>query len=74
MEFLWDDNNTAHIGEHGIPPKLAEQVFWAGVDTMRPSRVRHRYVIEAEVQGQLYRLVFDISASETIYPITCFPL
>lgn len=49
-------------------------VFWAGVDDMRTSRVRHRYVIEAEVDGRLYRLICDISASETVYPITRFPL
>ena len=74
MEFLWDDNNTAHIGAHGVSPELTERVFWAGVDDMRASQVRHRYVIEAEVDGRLYRLICDISASEAIYPVTCFPL
>ena len=74
MEFLWDDNNTAHIGAHGVSPDLTERVFWAGVDNMQATRVRHRYLIEAEVDGRLYRLICDISASEAFYPITCFPL
>lgn len=74
MKFLWDDNNTAHIEAHGVSPELAERVFWAGVDHMHASRTRHRYVIEAEVDGRLYRLLCDISATETIYPVTCFPL
>jgi uncharacterized DUF497 family protein len=74
MEFLWDANNTEHIKAHGVSPDLAERVFWAGVDQMRASRVRHRYLIEAEVDGRIYRLLCDISAAETIYPITCFPL
>ncbi len=74
MEFVWDDNNTAHIGSHGVSPELAERVFWAGVDTMRASRMRHRYLIEAEVDGRMYRLVCDIGIAETIYPVTCFVL
>jgi len=53
---------------------LLERVFWAGVDGMQASRVRHRYVIEAEVDGRPYRLIFDVSASDTVYPVTCFPL
>lgn len=74
MEFLWDENNTEHLEQHGVSRELAERVFWAGVDHMRASRLRHRYLIEAEVDGRLYRLVCDISASEAIYPVTCFPL
>ena len=74
MEFLWDKNNTGHIGMHGVSPELAESVFWAGADNMHASQTRHRYLIEAEVDGRLYRLICDISASGTIYPIACFPL
>lgn len=74
MDFLWDENNSAHILAHGIDQELAEKVFWAGIDDMHASRVRHRYLIEAEVQGRLFRLVCDISKSGTVYPITCFPL
>ncbi len=74
MEFLWDDNNTAHIETHGVSTELAERVFWAGVDNMYASRTRHRYVIEAEVDGRHYRLLCDISAAGMIYPVTCFPI
>ena len=74
MEFLWDRNNTEHIRSHGVSQALVEEVFRSGVDNMRPSRTRHRYVIEAFVEGQNYRLICDISAAETIYPVTCFHL
>ena len=37
MEFLWDKNNTGHIGMHGVSPELAESVFWAGADNMHAS-------------------------------------
>jgi uncharacterized DUF497 family protein len=73
MQFLWDANNTAHIGKHGVSPELAERVFWAGVDNMWASRVRHRYVVEAEVDGRIYRMICDISA-DAIYPVSCFRL
>ena len=73
MQFLWDANNTTHIGRHGVSPELAERVFWAGIDNMRATRVRHRYVIESEVDGRLFRMICDISA-EAIYPVSCFPL
>jgi len=52
MVFLWDDNNTPHIGAHGVSPALTEEVFWAGSDNMHASRTRHRYVIEANVDGR----------------------
>jgi len=74
MEFLWDENNSAHIQAHGVSPAMAESVFRAGLHTMRTSRTRHRYVIEAEVDGRIYRLLCDINASGTIYPVTCFPI
>jgi hypothetical protein len=59
---------------HGVSPELAESVFRAGADNLHASQTRHRYLVEAEVDGRLYRLICDISASGTIYPITCFPL
>ena len=74
MEFLWDANNTIHIGRHGVSPELAERVFWAGVDEMQATQIRHRYLIETQVDGRLYRLICDISAAGFIYTVTCFPL
>jgi uncharacterized DUF497 family protein len=74
MPFLWDANNTAHLGKHGVSPELAERVFWAGCGAISPARIKHRWVIEAEVDGCLYRLIFDRSREGAIYPITCFPL
>jgi uncharacterized DUF497 family protein len=62
MEFLWNDKNLAHIRAHGVTREVAERVFWAGLENMRASRTRHRYVIEAEVDGQFHRLICDISA------------
>jgi uncharacterized DUF497 family protein len=74
MEFLWDENNRAHLNAHGISPRLAESVFWTGLVDMRQTCVKHRYVIEAELAGTVYRLVCDISMSGTIYPVACFHL
>ena len=74
MQFLWDANNTAHLGKHGVSPEVAERVFWAGCGAITPARISHRWVIEAEVEGCQYRLIFDQSREGMIYPITCFPL
>lgn len=74
MQFLWDENSTAHLGSHGVSPQLAERVFWAGCGSIAPSRIRHRWVIEAEVEGVLYRLIFDQSRDGTLYPVSCFHL
>ncbi len=74
MEFLWDANNTAHTKKHGVSRALTEQIFEAGVDNMHTTSTKHRYLIEADVNGRAYRLICDISASGTIYPVTCFPL
>ncbi|MGA2081111.1 MAG: BrnT family toxin [Holophaga sp.] len=74
MEFLWDENNISHIRKHGVSPDLAERVFWVGCRSIAPTRFHHRWVIEAEVDGRNYRLVFDRSREDIIYPVACFPL
>ena len=70
MDFMWDDNNTEPLRNHGIPPDLAEKVFWTGLDGMTETRIRHRYMIEGKVGGKHYRLFCDISSSETVYLVT----
>jgi len=72
MQFLWDENNSSHIRGHGVSPERAEAVFWAGCHAIAPTQVRHRWLIEAEVEGQCFRLIFDRSQEDRIYPITCF--
>ena len=74
MDFLWDKNNEQHISNHGVSRALAERVFWSGLDDLRGTSIAHRYLIEAEVDGRTYRLICDVSASESVYPVTCFPL
>jgi len=72
MRFLWDDHNSKHIAEHGVSTELAERLFREGMANMQRSRLRHRYLLEAEVEGRTYRLVCDISTAGSVYPVTCF--
>lgn len=74
MHFLWDAHNTAHLARHGITPALAEAIFQAGSDEIFPSRIAHRFAVEAEIDGRAYRLVFDLSRDGALYPVTCFSL
>jgi hypothetical protein len=74
MRFLWDEHNTAHLAAHGVSPGLAEAIFHAGSDEIFPSRIAHRFAVEADVDGRRYRLVFDVSREGALYPVTCFPL
>ena len=74
MEFLWDENNTAHLALHGISREWAEALFQAGEDEIRATRIRHRYLMEVEREVHRYRLIFDLSMDGTIYVVTCFAL
>jgi len=75
VEFLWDENNIKHLGHHGVSPQLAEAVFKAGCDAIHGTSVRWRFVLEAEIDGRIYRLFFDRTADgECIYPVTCYPV
>jgi uncharacterized DUF497 family protein len=74
MDFIWDDNNLRHLASHGVTPEVAEAIFWAGIADTEESTTNNRYIIEAEVNGRAYRLVFDMSHEKAIYPVTAFPL
>lgn len=74
MDFLWDDNNLKHLASHGVTPEMAEAVFLAGADDLRPSRTAHRYIVEGTLDGRDYRLVCDIAHDGTVYAVTAYPL
>lgn len=74
MHFIWNEQNTAHLAAHGVTPEIAEAVFYAGLSDMRPSSIRHRYILEAEVDGRAYRLICDISRDSAVFPVTSYPL
>ena len=74
MNFIWDDNNLRHLASHGVTRELAEMIFWAGIADADETPMSSRYIIEAEVNGRAYRLVFDMSRENSVYPVTAFPL
>ena len=71
MVILWDENNIAHLAMHGVTPALAEKIIEYG--TITRSVVNCRYIIEASVDDNHYRLICDIALDgATIYPVTAF--
>jgi len=74
MTFIWDDNNLSHLASHGVTRELAETIFRTGIADAEVSTMNNRYILEAEVDGRAYRLIFDLSHEGSVYPITAFPL
>lgn|GEM_PF-1826541 len=75
MKFIWDVNNTAHIARHGIKPWFAEKIYREGLPTITPSQREFRYIVEATIRENHYRLVFDVLENDRcIYPVTAFQL
>ena len=73
MEFLWDANNVQHLERHGVSRPLAEAVFRSGCDAIHGTSLRWRFVLESEVEGRTYRLIFDRTPDGgCIYPVTCY--
>ncbi len=62
--------NTEHIAKHGVTREIVEEVFGAGDAVIVAGQPRGRWVIEATVEGDLYRVVFTLSGSGEVYPIT----
>ncbi len=73
MEFLWDEQNTAHLARHGIHRELAEGIFRAADRSLfAADDDPGRFIVEGTISGRTYRLVFALSGPELIYPITAF--
>ena len=74
MQILWEQNNIAHLARHKITPELAERIINAGASSAIPTDTNNRYIIEVELDGEYYRLICDIAAGFTVYPVTAFKI
>ena len=72
LNFIWDDNNLRHLASHGVTREIAEAVFLAG--KLHPSRIAHRYSVEATIGGRDYRLICDVARDGAIYPVTAYTI
>jgi uncharacterized DUF497 family protein len=73
MQFVWDEENTAHLARHGVDPALAERIFTAEDRLMFAAEEDPvRFIVEGTVGGKIYRLVFALAAPDLVYPITAF--
>jgi uncharacterized DUF497 family protein len=62
--FIWDDKNTAHIGEHGVTPAEAEYV----VDHARPPYPRQhgddKFIVRGQTREGRFIQVIYLPASD----------
>ena len=60
--FVWDEENEAHLAEHGIEPEEAEQVFFNPY-VITPNKKKHgpkKYRIDGHTDsGRRLRLIFE---------------
>jgi len=60
--FVWDEDNTYHLGRHGIEPEEAEQVFFNRY-VITPNKKKHgprRYQIDGRTDSRRsVRLIFE---------------
>lgn len=75
MKFVWVEQNLAHLANHGIGPDLAEAIFHAPDQRAAPSsQGKGRNILEASIEGRLYRLVFTRVGPEEIFINIGFPV
>jgi uncharacterized DUF497 family protein len=73
MRFVWDDQNTAHLAEHGVTRGLAEQLFTADDRLLfAADDDPTRFIVEGSVAMKTYRMVFALVGCDDVYPITMF--
>jgi len=73
MRFVWDDQNTAHLAQHGVTRGLAERLFTAEDRLMfAVDDDPARFIIEGSVETKTYRMVFALVGGDEVYPITMF--
>ncbi len=73
MRFVWDEENTAHLAQHGVDPALAERIFTADDRLMfAVEDDPMRFVVEGTVGSTIYRMVFALAGPDVVYPITAF--
>jgi uncharacterized DUF497 family protein len=75
--FIWDEDNTGHLGAHGIEPEEAEQVFFNRY-VITPNKRKHgarRYRVEGRSDGgRKLRLIFEDLGQDVARVITGWDL
>lgn len=70
FHIIWDDENEAHIAEHGISVEDVENTL-ADPIAEHISRTSGRLMFEGEaVDGRIIMVVYEDIDGVTIYPIT----
>lgn len=70
MRFVWTDQNSAHVAEHGLSRADVEAVFDA-LDAVEMETERAgRWIVEGTVRGNLFRVVYALTGPDEVYPIT----
>ncbi len=70
VKVLWTTQNAEHIARHGVVRGTVEEIFEARDAVIVAGQPKGRWVIEATVEGALYRVVFTRSGPGEVYPIT----
>jgi hypothetical protein len=72
--FIWNDENEAHVAEHGITPDEFEEVV-CEPDELKRSRSSGRPIAFGETStGKYIACVFELLDDFTIIPVTAFEI
>ena len=70
MRFVWTEQNSAHIAEHGLSRVDVEAVFDAPDAAEMETERAGRWVVEGTVRGRLFRVVYAVTGPGEVYPVT----
>jgi uncharacterized DUF497 family protein len=70
VRFVWTDQNSAHVAEHGLSRADVEAVFGAPNAAVMEAERAGRWIIEGTVRGKLLRVVYALTGPDEAYPIT----
>jgi uncharacterized DUF497 family protein len=72
VNIEWDEDNEAHISEHGVTPREAEEVLSSPVLWVRHGRIPERwFAFGSNEGGRKLKILFDYDERrETIRPFS----
>jgi len=70
VRFVWTDQNSAHVAEHGLSLADVEAVFDAPDAAEIESERAGRWVVEGTVEGKLFRVIYAQTGPDEVYPIS----
>ena len=70
MRFVWTDQNSAHVAEHGLTRADVEAVFDAPDAAEMETERAGRWIVEGTVEGKLIRVVYALTGPDEAYAIT----